>query len=126
MITRSKSINNNNSADNNTIIDQSMQNMRESIYNFYDGQQVCTARDMSMSEYYEDAMNNNSHNINLYLQHLYDLGCSLMTLQIVEKDSNNGFKLNEKFGDYHDWSFSEKNVVDNCNFLKKMGHHLYI
>ena len=142
MITRSKQNNNNiNNTNNTTDIDQPMQpmhnavnqqtiqamkNMGVSIPNMYDGQQVCSGRDMSMSEYYEDALEHYPQKIDIYLQHLYDIGCSMMTFQIIEKDSNNNFKLNKQFGDYYDWSYSEQNVVDNCNFLRKMGHKLYV
>ncbi len=102
-----------------------MQNMQVSIPNFYDSQQVCCARDISMSEYYQEALTNYPDNINVYLQHLYDLGCSVVNYQIVCKDYNNNFMLNRNFGDYYDWSFAEQNVVNNCDFLRQMGHPLY-
>lgn len=148
MITRSKSkkTNNQNNQNNQTDVDmisdddqqqdtsyqqqdtynKPMQYMQESLPNFYDSQQVCCARELSMYNYYQEALMNYPDNINIYLQHLFDLGCSLFNLQIIYKDFNNNFILNKNFGDYFDWSFSEQNVVNNCYFLRQMGHPHYV
>lgn len=105
--------------------DQPMSNMYVSVPNWYDSQQILCARDMSMLEYYQEALANCPDNIYFYLQHLFDIGCSLWNFQIIQKDLNNNFMLNRNFGDYYDWSFAEQNVINNCIFLRQMGHPLY-
>jgi len=95
-----------------------MENMQESRYNFYMSQQLCSARDFSMNEYYDD--NNRSQNS---LQILYDIGCAINALGIVEKEGD-GYKVSENFSDYDAWKDS-KDIVKNCEFLHKMGHPYY-
>lgn len=115
------------SSDTEEYIEQlPMENMRESVPNYYDSDQICCARDMSMSEYYEDALNNHPDKIDIYLQELYNIGCSLWNYNIIQIDHNNNFSLNMKFFDYYNWSFAEENVLTNCNFLRQMGHELFL
>jgi len=67
--------------------------MRVSVPNYYDSQQICCTRDMSMSEYYEDALNNHPDKIDVYLQELYNIGCSLWNYNIIQIDHNNNFLI---------------------------------
>ncbi len=100
-------------------------NMTESQDNYYYSQQICVMRDISMEKYYIDSMNFNESNKSEYLQELYDGGCALINCGIIIK-MNNDFQLDSNFGDYLNWQFNENNVINNCNYLRKMGHIRYV
>jgi hypothetical protein len=101
-------------------------NMQESYINPYLSQQVCSARDISMKEYFNE---NNLNNINLsssYLQEFYDMGCAMKLFEIIKKNEYGEFELNPEFGDYEGWAFNKENVISNCNFLREHGHPYYV
>ena len=60
--------------------DLPMKNMRESPYNMYASQQICSARDFSMEEYYEQNKSQQA------LQILYDIGCAMDQLGIIDRN----------------------------------------
>ncbi len=104
---------------------QPLKFLTESQYNLYGSQQICGVRDMSMRKYYEESMKLNHHNESKYLQELYDAGCALKDFRIIKKQ-NMTFVVNRDFGDYECWKVMENNVVDNCHFLRELGHPKYI
>ena len=101
-----------------------MSTMTESKYNMYASQQICSARDFSMEEYYEDVKQKDPDNLTKYVQILFDIGSALCGLEIVHKVGNN-YELNKEFFDYYAWMSKEELVKSNCKFLVKMGHPNY-
>ncbi len=100
-----------------------LETLRESQYNMYASQQICTVRDFSMEEYYDEQKNGGSKMTDVH-QILYDMGCALIYFEIVVKNGKGEFVLNSNFSDYHDWKYS-KFIIENCKFLAKMGHPLF-
>ena len=60
-----------------------------------------------------------------YLQMLYDGGCALVDMKIINKNEQGKYILNAEFFDYESWKFAKKRVKDNCQFLKELGHPLF-
>ncbi len=98
--------------------------MTESAYNIFDGQQVCAVRDTDLREYYEDACRHYYDNIDTYLQYIFDAGCALVHMNVIEKYCDS-FRLNPKFMDLGAWNHREQMVIDNCLFLREIGHPMY-
>lgn len=93
-------------------------NLKESPYNMFCGQQICAMRGVNMNKYIDE--------FSMAKQHIYDAGIALLEMNIVRKDENGKYVLNEKFSDYHDWKQCEGMVKKNCEFLKCIGHPSYI
>jgi len=96
----------------------------ESDYNIFDGQQVCAVRDTDLREYYDDAKRHYYDKIETYLQYIYDAGCAIMNMGIVEKYKDS-FRMNSTFGDIESWYPREQAMIDNCLFLREMGHSMF-
>lgn len=94
-----------------------LKNFKESKYNMYASQQICGFRDTNVEEEV-NADNNNDAT----LQSIYDMGCALIDMGIVIKNSDGEYALNKDFGDYDGWVFAEENVLKNCIFLERLGH----
>lgn len=99
--------------------------IKESDYNMYGGQQVCSFRDSDLEEGMKEILETNIKYLGTYLQDIYDMGCAAMDMKIVCYGEGE-FELDLDFGDYEDWKFAEKRVIKNCNFLKKMGHKKFL
>lgn len=107
--------------------------LKESEYNVYSGMNICNIRSQNLFEYYPY--------IEYSLQELYDIGCSLVDLNIVKQKlirkkksnlSSRKYKLkkkktyvwmlNKKFGDYDSWKNYQHILKKNCYFLQLFGH----
>lgn len=95
--------------------------MRESDYNYFFGQQICSMRNVEMQEYYQSSSDKKA-----CLQILFDVGVVLEEMGIVRKNAFGKYRLNRYFADYGDWKCYRNIVEQNCEFLKQHGHPKYI
>jgi len=111
----------------NMNINMSNTNMQESEYNLYAGQNICNIRDLNLKYYLTDVLNNPTETTNeeTVYQEIYDIGCALMSLNVVKKNDQQHFKLNNKFGDYESWKPFKKTIIENCEFLQQIRHPLF-
>jgi hypothetical protein len=82
--------------------------------NYYSGQNICAIRSIKLRD--EFPLTKIKNNASLR-QALFDIGCSLIDMNIV-KDG----ELNPEFYDYLDWQSFADIHKDNCKFLHELGH----
>ena len=101
-----------------------MNGYKESEYNIYSGQNVCNFRDSNFRHVLTQDYTNIFGADRITYQQLYDMGCSVIDLEIV-KQKNGQWFLNQYFPDYESWKHNENVVIDNCILLGELGHQLF-